>query len=204
MIKHHRFFYGAFCFGVISSGMTKKIMGLDVSSSTVGLSLLTQFDGYTELTHVEYYKPSKEGTIFERLSKLKSYINKNLNEFKPDEVIIEDILLGMSGQTSINTISLLAIFNRTVGLIVYESLNKSPILYSPREIRKSLELNNIIPSKEQVPEFLEQHMNIKFPWIKKKNKKTGKEKIIIENYDMSDAIGCAYCYILKTYKPDVK
>jgi Holliday junction resolvasome RuvABC endonuclease subunit len=175
----------------------KKIMGFDISSSTVGICVLTQNDDHIELTHIEYFKPPKKSHIFEKLSKLKSHIKLVMEKWQPDEIAIEDFLLGMSGgRTNINTLSLLAIFNRTVGLTIYECSNKVPYMYSPIEIRKAIAINDVVPSKEQVPEFLEQHMNLLFPWIKKNNKRTKLAKIIVENYDMSDAMACAYCHIL--------
>lgn len=175
----------------------KKIMGLDISSSTVGLCILTYHDGYIELTHVEYFKPPKKGHIFERLSALKTYIQDFIEKWKPDEVAIEDILMGFHGKmTTVNTIALLAIFNRTVGLAIFECAGLVPHMYSPMEVRRTIVINDHIPTKEEVPSFLEQHLLISFPWQKKINRRTKKEEIIIENYDMSDSIATALCHIL--------
>ena len=99
----------------------------------------------------------------------------------------------MPKRSSANTITLLAIFNRTIGLLCYELLGKSPILYSPQDIRRALTIEKIIPSKEQVPTFLELYLDIKFPW--KYNKKT---KIINENFDMADGCAAALCHLLNT------
>jgi Holliday junction resolvasome RuvABC endonuclease subunit len=174
--------------------MAKKIMGFDISSSTVGVSILTvKSDGCVEMTHAEYFKPPKKGHIFDRLSKLKTYVKNMLDKWNPDEIAIEDILMGMSGHmTTINTIAILAIFNRTVGLTIYEHCGKVPRHYGPMEIRRALAIDDIIPAKEDVPSFLEKWLKISFPWIK--SKRTNKP--IIENYDVADGIACALCHIL--------
>lgn len=181
----------------------KRVLGLDISSTTIGLCALDAYDGYTNLFHVEYFKPPKKGHIFERLTKVKEYIEKKLKQLKPDEVVMEDFLLAMPKKTSANTIALLAVFNRVVGLTVYDTVGNPPVAYLPLSIRRALCIDNQMPSKEEVPVFLEKLMNIKFPWITKINRRTKKQEMMVENYDMSDSIAAAYSHILTEGKmPD--
>ncbi len=37
-----------------------RIMGLDISSTTIGLSIVKEEDGKFSLEHTEFYKPSKK------------------------------------------------------------------------------------------------------------------------------------------------
>src|ERR1035437_9955848 len=138
----------------------KRVMGLDISSTTIGLCAIDQYDGYVTLYHVEYFKPPKKGHIFERLAKVRDYISEKVKQLKPDEVVMEDFLLAMPKKTSANTIALLAVFNRITGMAVYDALGKPAIAYLPYTIRKAISINDQVPSKEEVPMFLEKLMNI--------------------------------------------
>jgi len=173
--------------------MKTKILGLDISSSTIGVSLIEQNDKNLKLKllHYEYYKPPKEGSIFERLSAIKSYILEILSKHKPDEVVIEDYIQFMSGGSGAKTIQLLAIINRTVGLTVYEKIGKVPHLLGVPTIRKLIKPEGYEGKvgKEEVPEIVAEILGIKFPWEYNK-----KARAIIENYDIADgiAVGIAW------------
>jgi hypothetical protein len=56
-------------------------------------------------------------------------------------------------------------------------------------IRHGLKLNKIFPKKEEMPELVEHHLGIKFPYEKNK-----KGNFKVENFDRADAIAVALYY----------
>ena len=105
-----------------------KIIGFDISSTTTGWCVL---DVDAELKNIKYidsgyFKPIKDGTIFDRLSHSKEQIIKILDEHKPDEVVIEDLIQFMKGHSTAKTIITLSLFNRNVGMVAYDYLEKNP------------------------------------------------------------------------------
>lgn len=167
-----------------------KILGLDASTTTIGVSLLEEKNGKIEFKHVEYYKPPKDGDIFERLAAVRKFINQKIDQFTPDEIILEDIILFMKGKSSATTISSLAVLNRTVGLAVYDKIGRSPILLNVMKIRHAIKLGSTIPAKEDIPELVAKILEFEFPYVYNKNK-----KLRPENGDMADSIAVALAYI---------
>lgn len=169
-----------------------KILGLDASTSTIGIALLS-WDGYQAITldHLSYYKPPKKGELFERLSITKKFVKDKIKEFSPDLICLEDRILSLPGRTSTQTIATLSAFNRIIGLTCYEAIPTYPALIHPISVRNAIKLNGVFPDKLDVPSFMEKHLNIKFPYIYNKNKKLKEE-----NYDMADAIAVGLAWIL--------
>lgn len=169
-----------------------KILGFDVSSTTTAFCLLEINN--KQITNIEYgfFKPPKTGTIFERLSSLENKVMEILNKHNPDCVCIEDIAKFMQGKSTANTIIMLALFNRIVGLTCHKK-NLSPTLYNVLSIRHAIKLNKVPPKKEEIPQLLEQRLNIKFPYLYDK-----KQKIKKESYDLSDAYAVALTHAIKT------
>lgn len=181
----------------------KRVMGLDASSTTIGLCLLRYDDTKIELEHVEFYKPPKKGNVFERLQSVRQYIFDMTSALKPDVVALEEILLWMGGgkkcpvckqkmgrQSTAKTITTLTALNRTVGLAVLDKTGNSPFLYNVMSIRHKIKEGKKIPRKEDVPERVAKILDIEFPYKLNKLKKIAKE-----NEDMADAIAVALCHI---------
>lgn len=168
------------------------IMGIDASTSTIGLSVIDHSKNKTILVHLEYFKPNKKLDILEMLQQVQKYIISKIDEFKPDEIILEDILLGLGRKTTIKTLAGLAVLNRTVGLAVLNRLNKPPIMYNVLKVRHAIKLSKVLPKKEEIPELVAKILNIKFPYVFNK-----KQKQIIENQDMADSIALILAYIKK-------
>lgn len=173
-------------------------MGLDASTSTIGLAVLKIEDGKKELLHLDHWKPPTEGLIFARLATTREWLEEELKKWKPDQVVIEDILLGHI-KTNIKTLMSLAVFNRGVGMIVYDTLGQEPIYLAPITVRSRLQIGPERPKKEEMPGIVSQHLNISFPFVY--NKK-GKE--IKENYDRADALACALAQITPPRKTNKK
>lgn len=166
------------------------VLGLDVSSSCVGICILSVEGELIEYIYSEYHKPQKTGNLFERLDKTKKHIINVIEKWKPDLIAIEEIIQFMKGSSGAKTIIALTTFNRTIGLTAFEQIGKPPEMYSVLQIRHGIRrAANLtkLPAKEDLPEVLVKLLNIKFPWeYNKKGKK------LVENYDRSDAICVAY------------
>lgn len=173
----------------------KRVLGLDASTVTIGLAILEYDELNINLIHHGFFKPPENENIFEKLAQVRDFIYSILDGYQPDHVALEDIILFMKGRSTASTISSLAVLNRTVGLAVYNQSGKSPKLLNVMKIRHAIKINKL-PSKEEIPNLIAKRLNIEFPWIYKINKKTKKKEIIKENFDIGDAISCAYCYVL--------
>lgn len=168
----------------------KRVMGLDVSSTTIGICLLSYDDKKITLYHVSYYKPPKKGNIFERLAAVRQYIGDKIDELKPDSVTVEDIVLFMKGKSSATTVITLALVNRIVGLTAFDKLGGAPYLYNALRVRHAIKIGKALPPKEDIPALVANILNIKFPYVKNRNGDNAKE-----NEDMADAIAVALCHI---------
>lgn len=177
-------------------------MSFDVSSSVIGwASLNIDKKENTKLLDSGFFKPSKNGHLFENLKSVKEEILDLLKEHKPDKVAIEDIAQFMPKVSSANTIIKLALYNRIVGLTAYEYLNEVPELYSVMAIRHGLKLTKELPKKEEIPELVEKLLSVTLP---RQYKKTG--MLRPELYDEADAIACGLfcCYKLTNKLDDMK
>jgi crossover junction endodeoxyribonuclease RuvC len=170
----------------------KTILGFDISSTTTAYCVF-QIDN-KNIIKIEhgFFKPKKDGSIFERLLKLEENINNILDKYKPDEIAIEDIAQFMQGKSTANTIITLALFNRIVGLTCHKK-NLSPTLYNVLRIRHAIKTNKKPPKKEEIPEVLENKLNIKFPYLYDK-----KGNIKKESYDISDAFAVCLTHAIKS------
>lgn len=170
----------------------KRILGFDVSSSTIGYCVLDITD-QNEIIFVNanYLKPLKTGSIIERIVDTRNKIQAIIDKVKPDEIGIEDIIQFMQGKSTAKTIIMLTTFNRMIGLCAYDYLKKSPELFSVMTIRHGLKTGKDLPKKEDMPELVAQHLRITFPYETNK-----KGKIKVENYDKADGIAVALYYAL--------
>lgn len=175
-----------------------KILGFDCSSSTVGWGVIEYDDAFNILNvQCGHFKPSKEGTVFEKLDLLKTTIIEICNAHKPDNIVIEDIVKFMAGRSSAQTIITLSVFNRTIGMTCYEFMNKvSPDMLSVMTIRHKIKEDKVIPKKEDVPARLEVLLNYKFPYLFNK-----KGKIKEETYDRADGLAVATAWYLTKKTP---
>jgi Holliday junction resolvasome RuvABC endonuclease subunit len=171
-----------------------KILGLDISTTTIGIAVL-EIDKEksndkkleSKILHLSYYKPLKKVHLYQMLSVAKKYILDIINLYNPNYVFIEDIILFMPRKSTAATVTTLATINRVIGLFIYEEYCE-PILLSVSKIRSFLkDKNKKNPDKLEIPLILEKKLNFKFPIeLNRKN------KIKKETYDMADALAVAY------------
>ena len=165
-------------------------MGIDASSTTIGLCVLSYSDANIKLEHKEFFKPPKKGNIFERLFKIRQYIWSKLDEFNPDEVALEDIILYMRGKSTAHTTTLLSAVNRVIGITIFEWLGRPPYLYPVEFIRKTIKLADETPQKEDIPDLVASILKIEYPYFLNRIK-----NIAVENYDIADSIAVGLCYV---------
>jgi Holliday junction resolvasome RuvABC endonuclease subunit len=170
-----------------------KFMSFDISSTTTGWAVFNvDKKNNIKLLDSGFFKPSKNGDIFERLASVRADVNSLLKTFKPEEVAIEDITQFMPKMSSANTIITLALFNRTIGLAVYDFLNKSPHLYSVMAIRHGIKQTADLPKKEEIPALVESLLGVSLPRQYKKNG-TPKDEL----HDEADAIAVGLFHAYK-------
>lgn len=182
----------------------KRILGLDVSTSTVGISVIdVTSKGKIKIKLLDYYKPLSADLntpdVLDMLEEAKKRILDVIDGYAPSDIAIENIIKFMKGKSSANTTLSLAIINRTLGLAAYERTGIKPTFLNVNTIRAKLKkaANRTTPvKKEDVPEVLESILKIKFPFIYDINKRTKKKKIAAESYDMADALAVSYVYIM--------
>lgn len=173
--------------------MIKRVLGFDVSSTTIGYSIIDIDDGKIYLVHADYLKPIKKGTIIERIVDTRDKIKSIIEKAEPDHIGIEDIIQFMQGKSTAKTIIMLTTFNRMIGLCAYDYLKKSPELFNVMTIRHGLKTSKDLPKKEDMPELVAKHLGITFPY------ETGKKgKVKVENFDKADgiAVGLYYAKVL--------
>lgn len=169
----------------------KKILGFDVSSSTIGWCAIDWDETKNTLKFSDcgYYKPTKKGTIIERIVKARDDILKIIDKVKPDYIGIEDIIQFMQGKSTAQTIIVLTTFNRMICLLAHDYLEKSPELFSVMTIRHGLKKGKDLPKKEDMPELVAEHLGIKFPYVYGK-----KGALKVESYDTADGVAVALYY----------
>lgn len=165
----------------------KRILGFDISSTTIGYCVLEITDSNDiQFILCNYVKPLKKGSIIERVAHTRDVIQSIIDQVKPDYIAIEDIVQFMAGASTAKTIITLTTFNRMIGLLSHDYLKKPPALYSVMSIRHGLKTDKIFPKKEEIPDLVAKHLKIKFPYLFNK-----KGKIKVESYDMADGVAVA-------------
>lgn len=177
-----------------------RVLGIDCSSTTIGIALLEIDNDNIKFIDCTYIKPIKTGTIIDKLTDTRNKIKKIIENYKPDYIGIEDIISFMQGKSTAKTIITLTSFNRMICLLARDYLDDSPELFNVMSIRHGIKLNKKLPAKEEIPDLTAKHLGIKFPY--KLNKKG---QPAVESYDMADAVAVALFYCLKlTNKIKVK
>ena len=172
-----------------------RVCGLDISSSAVGWCVLDCNGTNMVLIDCGFIKPSKVGSIFDRLESVEKQVGTILDKYRPDQVGIEDIAKFFPGKSSATTIITLALFNRTIGLSAHKK-GYVVKLHNVMAIRHGIKLTKELPKKEAIPELVAGILGIKFPY--KLNKKSLPVK---ENNDTADAIAVAIYHWKKEIKP---
>jgi len=166
-----------------------RVLGFDASSTTIGYCVLEVNDSKIDFIKCDYLKPTKKGSIIDRIVQTRNEVQAIIDEVKPDVIGIEDIIQFMKGKSTAKTIITLTTFNRMICLLAYDYLKKNPELFSVMTIRHGLKMGKELPKKEEMPDLVAKHLGITFPYQQNK-----KGKIKVESYDMADGVAVALYY----------
>ena len=175
-----------------------KILSLDISSSTIGWSLLI-VDNQNNLSLSDYgfIKPTKKGSLAERAIDASIKYKDILKQTNPDKVIVEDYATKFSsGRSTARTIIVLAVFNEFIKITTIETVKILPISYPVRTIRSVVQkaYGDSISDKEEVMSFCKKYFS---NFIPKQNRNKNTKK---ESYDECDAIVVGVCHFIKEIK----
>ena len=174
----------------------KTVLGLDISSSTIGWSLLEYDDQRIELREYGHIKPPKsnKGSLAVRALRAHDEVCDLLIEKMPDFVASEAYANKFpAGRSTARTIIVLSVFNELISIACLRGLKYEPQRYAVVTIRSMLskEAGYKISSKEECFEFVKKY----FSNFSLRNNKNG--KIAKECYDEADSIAVALTYIFK-------
>lgn len=174
----------------------KTILGLDISSSTIGWAILEYDNDKVDLKEYGNIKPPKsnKGSLTFRASAAYDEVCDFLAKKKPDAIAIEAYANKFpAGRSTARTIIVLSVFNELVSMACLKSLGQEPSRYAVVTIRSMLSKHAgyKISSKEDCFEFIKKDFN-SFSLRTNRNGKISKEC-----FDEADAIAVALTYILK-------
>ena len=182
-----------------------KYIGLDISTSIIGVCLL---DKENSLINLENINLKKIKCIFSKSKETKLYFESYLSKYNfEDDVIIfieEAFQSFSSGFSSAKTLSQLNRFNGIVSYLSNQIFNSVPIYINVNSARKSLQIKInkklSISTKEQVFQWVREDIDEKIIWpekILKRGPNKGLVKFDESCYDMSDAyVICKAGFIL--------
>lgn len=190
------------------------IVGLDISTTTIGYSFLT-IDDNSKISSAKcfYYKPKKELPIIEMLYCVKKDLMQIIiNETDKHQdckihISVEDIILFMKGHSTATTITALSAINRLLCVSLYEvfeNINLINVNTVRSCLKKELGTKEKI-DKSQVADTIQTIIRAnglpdwKFDFELNRN---GKSKV--ENEDKADGLAVSICYYLKNWKYDEK
>lgn len=175
------------------------ILGLDISTSITGYTILDLNGNLVELGHIEL-KKIKDG-IWAKVDAMKDSIIELNEKFDITHVFIEEPLSKFSrGKSSSATISLLMRFNGIISYLIHQEMGLDPGYYPPSRARKICELKMLSktaskkagilwkPQKEQAfDQMCARKPFINYEWEKKR---TGRLKDYC--YDQMDSYVIAH------------
>lgn len=172
-----------------------KILGLDISSSTIGWAIIEKKDDSFNLFSYGHIKPmpSRKGSMTERLFDAYNKIKDLLSSESFDHIAVEQYANKFSaGRSSAKTIIVLSSFNEVVCLSCYANKKIIPDKISPASIRKLVGnyYGKKIVSKDDAFDIVRENFK-NFNLTTNRNNKIKKE-----HYDESDAICVALSYLL--------
>ena len=175
-----------------------KVLGLDISSSTIGWATLLMKEGHLSLDDYGFVSPpkSKVGSLTVRVDKTFDLMSKLIEDKQPEIVVIESYANKFpAGRSTARTIIVLSVFNEVVSMAALRTTGFDPIKYPVVTIRSKLSkiAGFKISSKEECFDFICDY----FPNFTKRTNKRG--NMSKECYDEADAIAVAMTYYVKNF-----
>ena len=176
----------------------KKIMGLDISSATIGYCILD----YEKVITYDYLKNNEKYNEYQQIQIASNTLIDIANEHEVDEIAIEQISEFFGNKSTSKTIIKLAKWNSIISYAMFNNFFNINH-HNVNSIRKLLkdDFNNKNKSKlskikkEEVPDIISDLLDFKFEYEYNKN-----GKLKMENYDKADAIAVAYYHLFNNLK----
>ena len=167
------------------------ILGLDISTSTVGFCIL---DNQKNLVSLDFLNLSKEKQLLEKSECFRKKIINICSSYNIERVLIEENLQAFRpGLSSAKTIVTLARFNGICTYLSAKTFEIEPEFVNVNAARKMVGLKIDRKSgkdtKQQVLEFVDKDLG-EYPWptkILRGGPNRGNEVLVKECYDMADA-----------------
>ena len=182
-------------------------LGLDISTSIVGISVIDKDLKLIEMNHIDLRKTK---CIFEKAKKVEEVLENIFEYYTISAVAIEDTLQSFSrGLSSARTLMQLSRFNGIVSNISYRLSGLIPEYINVNTCRKILKIkidkNSDIDKKEQLVNWVDEDLK-GYKWPKRtilRGKAKGLIKLEKFCYDMADAyIVCKSYIVMKFYNDD--
>lgn len=167
------------------------ILGLDISTSTIGICL-AQATG--KIAFLDFLDLSKNKTLFDKADKFKVELKRISDDYAITDIVIEENLQAFRpGLSSAKTIVTLARFNGVCTYIASEVFGINPKFMNVNAARKlvGVKINRKSEknTKEQILEFV-QNKDKSLQWptkCLKSGPRKGNVILVKECYDMADA-----------------
>lgn len=129
------------------------ILGLDVSSSITGVTILSGEGVILFCDHIDTRNKNKYPTLLDKAKEIKSHLNKISKEYNIEEIYIEESLQSFrSGFSSAKTLSTLAKINGIVSYLCFEIFNTKPEYIGATSARKLCGIK--VPKGTKAKEFV--------------------------------------------------
>ena len=168
------------------------ILGLDASTSTVGICIL---DEKAEIVQNYFLKLKKQKELCTKGDVFKDELERIQSKYDITHVFIEDYAQRMArGTSSAQTITRLAAWNGICQYLSYQVFHVEPKVLNVARARKLLQIKTQskkktgIPVKDQVFAWVTDHLNVSWPTkVLQSGPRKGTEVILEEAKDMADA-----------------
>lgn len=164
--------------------MKKTILGLDVSTSITGATIIEE-ENIIETCFWDTRNKRKFPTLYEKANFIRKQFIYLEEKYRIDNVFIEQSLQSFrSGFSSAKTLSTLSRFNGMVSLLSFQMFNRKPEMIAASSARKlaGVEIKRGDNAKQKVLQFIvDNHPQVAIEYTKQGNPKPG-------TLDMCDSI----------------
>lgn len=171
------------------------ILGLDASTSVVGLAIIDEQTG--QIVYTDYLKLTGKATkkMIDKAAAVKEWLQKIKTKYQITKVYIEDYAIKFArGKSSASTITKLAAWNGICQWIAYDIFGLYTEALNVTEARKKLGIKTLsvkkcgIDVKEQVFDQVMKNYNLTWPTkVLSSGPRKGQTVYINEARDMTDA-----------------
>lgn len=171
-----------------------KTLSLDISSTTIGWSLLGELNSSIQILEHGHIKPPKADlSLANRALKSQDLIRNLILKHNPDIIAIEDYVTKFSkGKSTANTIVVLSVFNEAMSMVCIQEKKVDPDKIGVISIRSILSkaFNEKITSKEECYDFIRKISSFKETFNKL-------NKLKKETFDEADAVAVGLASIIR-------